>query len=332
MANGNGNLDNYGRYGYNGFRSDSSDSDFPPAVFYSHTNNGQPFSINLWGYSDIVSGEIQRGNSWEQDKIDYLNNFFIKYSQEHSVPLSKLTFVDIGANVGWYTMNIAALGVNVLAFEPMQENIELMEKTLKMEDNVKNGISDRVRLFKYGLGMKDETCLIYSDNQNVGDGHVKCVEGFDAELIADKNSTNLEKVKDLEGTIEQGYSVRGSILMRRLDEVINMYKQEHEDMKVVAVKIDTEGYEGGVLGGGSNFLLESDVDVIISEFHASSFKDYEPSKFLNQIADAGYRVVEDFKNTTDAYLSASDIVDLSTYPEGGLGIIIHSPTVVKKSG
>jgi len=180
--------------------------------------------------------------------------------------------------------------------------------------------------------MKDETCLIYSDDQNVGDGHVKCVEGFNAELIADKNSTNLEKVKDLEKTIEMGYSVRGSILMRRLDEVIESYKKEHEDMKVVAVKIDTEGYEGGVMGGGSQFLLESDVDVIVTEFHASTFKDYDPVKFMTQISDAGYRVVENFKNTTDAYLSTKDMVDLSSYPEEGLGLIIHSPTVVKKAG
>lgn len=319
-----------GYYGGNGFGFDSELEKIPPATYLSHSNAGQSFSMNVYAYSDIVSGEIQRGGSWEQDKIEAFNDIFLKYSEEHSVPLKDLTFIDIGANVGWFTMNMAALGVNVLAFEPMEENIAMMEKTLKMEDNVKNGISDRVKLFKYGLGTKDQTCLIYSDDGNVGDGHVKCVEGFDAAKIAE-NKTNIDAVNGLEKIIPQGYSVRGSILMRRLDDVMEVYKKENENLKVIAVKMDTEGYEGGVLDGGAHFLLESDIDVIISEFNPKGFKDYDPAKFVEKISNAGYRVVNFRNTTTDKYLSPEDMVDVNTYPEEGKDLIIHSPAVVKNA-
>jgi FkbM family methyltransferase len=37
-----------------------------------------------------------------------------------------VTFVDIGGNIGWFSLNMAALGVKVMAFEPMQKNTEMI--------------------------------------------------------------------------------------------------------------------------------------------------------------------------------------------------------------
>ena len=248
-------------------------------------NNGNSFSIEIYQKAkDIVSGEI-RGRGWELDKVQELNNYFINYSKKHDVPLSDLTFIDIGANVGWFSLSLAALGVKVLAFEPMQENIDLIRKSLKLPDNIASGVSDRIKLHPHGLGVKNEVCIIFSHNINVGDGHVKCVE----------NEADLK--------IPHDYKIRGRIPVHRLDDVINI---DDEDLRIVAIKMDTEGYEGNVLEGGTKVLLKGGADAIVTEFVGDWIIDKggDPVEFMRKMGSAGYRVKEGGK-----YITAEQMVE-----------------------
>jgi FkbM family methyltransferase len=251
-------------------------------------NNGNSFSIEIYqGAKDIVSGEI-RGRGWELDKVQELNNYFINYSKKHDVPISDLTFIDIGANVGWFSLSLAALGVKVLAFEPMQENIDLIRKSLKLPDNIANGVSDRIKLHPHGLGVKNEVCIIFSHNINVGDGHVKCVE----------NEADLK--------IPHDYTIRGRIPVHRLDDVINI---DDEDLRIVAIKMDTEGYEGNVLEGGTNVFLKGGADAIVTEFVGDWIIDKggDPVEFMKKMGSAGYRVKEGGR-----YMTAEEMVEKAT--------------------
>lgn len=266
------------------------------------------------------------------DKIQAFNSYFLDYSQRHNIPLSKLTFVDIGANIGWFSLNMAALGVNVLAFEPMQENIQLIEQSLSLEQNVASGISDRITLFRHGLGVKDQTCVLYSHNINVGDGHVKCVDGLEEE--------GGEMEKKLLRMIPSDYSIRGRIPIRRLDDVIQEHREEkrksvtgnsdgYDDngWKVVCVKMDTEGYEGNVLEGGKEFLLQSGVDIIVTEFVPQWLREKggDPVAFMGSVKDAGYRI---FKTESRRYMSSEEMMDMRHYPTAG-DLTLHSPTYMK---
>jgi len=305
----------------------------------SMQNNQNPFSMEVYLERDIVSKQIQKGG-WEVEKVSAFNTYFLQYSKRHNIPLSKLFFVDIGANIGWFTLNMAALGVNVLAFEPMEENIQLLEKSLSLPENVASGISDRITLFRHGLGVKNQTCVVYSHNINVGDGHVKCLD--------EDEEGSMEK--KLHKIIPHNYSIRGRIPIRRLDDVIQTYREKRmkhsdDDFKVVCVKMDTEGYEGNVLEGGTGFLLESGlVDVIITEFVPKWLEEKggDPVEFMSKMKDAGYRVVktnvvlrklqEFFKMYISIgrfrYMSSEEMVDMSNFPKDDL--TIHSPTFIKK--
>lgn len=42
--------------------------------------------------------------------------------QERGLSRDEIYFMDIGANVGWYSINMAVMGYNVIAFEPMTPN------------------------------------------------------------------------------------------------------------------------------------------------------------------------------------------------------------------
>ena len=269
-------------------------------VAVTRQNEGNSFSMYIYEEKDVVSNSVRTGY-WEGGRVQELNDYFIKYSKKHNIPLSDLTFIDIGANVGWFSFNMAALGVNVLAFEPMKENIQLIRDSLALPDNVASGVSDRITLYPHGLGVKDEVCFMYSGDENVGNGQVKCVE----------NESNITDV-ELQGR----RSIRGRIPVHRLDNVVNI---DDEDLRIVAIKMDTEGYESHVLEGGSKVLLEGGADAILSEFVIQFIreKDGDPVRFIKKMGDGGYHVKLDGK-----LLSTERMVERVESNEGFGGVDI----------
>ena len=255
----------------------------PAYSTFTKSNAGKKIAINVYKKNDIVSGSIVRGQ-WEGRIVNQISNVFTSYSTKHSIPLSQLTFIDIGANVGWFTLSIAALGVQVLAFEPMQQNIDLLQSSLDLPLNKNNGITGRVKLFPHGLGTKDEMCIVYSGNTNVGDGHVKCVE------------------REEELGMESDYSVRGRVIVHRLDDVLKDLIRD-EDKHIVAIKMDVEGYEPHVLSGGTEIFLNSGVRAIFTEFNAPMIrgKGGDPVKYINTMAEAGYLVLA--STTTNIHMT-----------------------------
>lgn len=275
--------------------------DDSPTVIVKKDNGGNPFSIEVYRNNDIVSQGVQNGYGWEYDTLNTLNSLFRDYSLDNDVPLSDLTFLDIGANVGWFTFNLAALGVNVIAFEPMQENIDLIKSSLQQQENIDSGVSGRITLYEHGLGAKDDTCFLYSDNGNVGDGHVKCVE----------------KESDL--NMEDNYAVRGRVIVKRLDDVI----QVKDGMKLVGIKMDAEGFEGNVMEGGSKVLLEGGADAIISEFVPDQItsKGGDPISFMKKAKKAGFLAKKNGSWGYE-YFSEEEMLDMSNF--GQSMVSLHS--------
>lgn len=245
-------------------------------VIKSIHNN--PFAIEVYDSKDIVSRNI-KGIGWEMYSVVTLKNIYLEYSAKHNIPLSELTFLDIGANIGWFTLNMAALGVNVIAFEPMEQNYEMIKRSLSQKINMDSGISDRVKLYEHGLGVKEEICYLYSDDRNVGDGHIKCVE----------HENKL--------SIKQGYSIRQKVIVKRLDDVLTT--KEVKSMNIIAAKLDCEGFEGNVLEGGMNVLLNGGILNILSEYQPEWIKEKgsgnggDPDLFVQRFKDAGFRVVKE---------------------------------------
>jgi FkbM family methyltransferase len=180
--------------------------------------------------------------------------------------MSDLTFVDIGANVGWFSYVMAGMGVNVIAFEPMEQNLYLIRKTLCNLDN--SSFRDRIVVFPTGLSDKTRTCIVFSDRKNVGDGVTTCVD--------DPSKIDLW----------EGYDVRGTIPADRIDNIMS-----GADRKIVAVKMDTEGSEANIVLGGPHFFLKSKIPYISSEFQPNNMMAKgggDGERFMRDSYDAGY--------------------------------------------
>lgn len=211
------------------------------------------FEMAVYNTADIVSQSICNTGTWEIG----LHDITSLGKPGHAL--------DIGANVGFYSLVLAASGWNVTAFEPMATNTELIQASLCKNPDFKQ----RVTLNNFGLGAKDDHCIIISGDSNLGDGISVC---------GDKASQ----------PIQAGYHKRASIDFHRLDDVL---AQQHVD-SIDFVKMDVEGFECQVMAGGQSLLTKFRPKLIQSEvWH--TMQGCLPQDYLAGFAKASYKVAKD---------------------------------------
>ena len=95
-----------------------------------------------------ISAFITRQGNWEiwQQEILFKNVF---------PNFPKAAFMDVGANMGVFSISAGLLGRRVFAFEPMPETLKTLSHSL-----VLNNLLDEVVLYPYGL--LDSTSCVYS--------------------------------------------------------------------------------------------------------------------------------------------------------------------------
>jgi FkbM family methyltransferase len=142
--------------------------------------------------------------------------------------------VDVGANIGYYTMLLAQKAKKVYAFEPDSVNFEILGKNIKA-NNLKNVVA-----IKAAVGSKEGKLELYKSKENFGDH------------------------KLFKTLIPAGTSIdREAIKVIKLDDFIKE--------KVDLIKIDTQGWEPEVIDG-SKKIIEKDKPIIFMEYSPASYK------------------------------------------------------------
>ena len=83
-----------------------------------------------------------------------------EFEEEETVLIANLlkdmdTFVDVGANIGYYTCLARSMGKMTLAFEPLRQNLDYLYANLQV-----NGFTD-VEVLPLGLGEKAKIAILY---------------------------------------------------------------------------------------------------------------------------------------------------------------------------
>jgi len=158
---------------------------------------------------------------------DYEDSMFLMHHlKEHDI------FVDIGANVGHYTLLASGVSkARTIAIEPIPNTYEKLQKNINL-----NHLEAKVTCLNIGLGEAE--------------GELKFTKGFD---VMNRVALENENVPTL------------TVPIQKLDEVLR-------NEQPTFLKIDVEGFEYYVLKGATETLQKESLKCILLEFNNSGDK------------------------------------------------------------
>lgn len=180
-------------------------------------------------HHDIVSDSLARDGHWE---ISSPRDMVTPAAAAGGLFPQRGTFLDIGANLGYYSLLFAKQGYNVVAVEPMTRNRHAIEGSLCLNPQLRS----RITVVPAALVALDDaattSCIIRSTNDdiNIGNGQLKCGNASQTCAAGDQNC---EKVP-----------------VKTLDSVLAELKLQSVDV----VKMDVEHYECHVFRGGQSLF------------------------------------------------------------------------------
>ncbi len=167
------------------------------------------------------------------------------------------TVFDIGANIGWYSLNIAKRikSAKVLSFEPVPKTFNYLKRNVEL-----NQINN-IEIFNFGFSYEEKEIEFYYYNE--GSGNASFANLSDAE--------NIQKIK---------------CMVKKLDNFVF-----ENDYSVDFLKCDVEGAELLVFKGGIE-TIKRDKPIIFTEMLRkwSAKFNYHPNEIIKLLADEGYRI------------------------------------------
>jgi FkbM family methyltransferase len=189
-----------------------------------------------------------------------------------------MSVLDIGANLGYYTLQMARAGARVHAFEAFPYNHSLLTKNI-----AENGLADSVVPHLVGVASEAGTgrvCIAH-ETTNMGSMFI---------------------LPDLDSPVPDGFDAI-EIPLARVDDLV----PETEIIEIV--KIDIEGAELAAFQGMDR-ILGRDRPVILLELNSRTLRDYhgvEPRELVAFLRDYGYRLAEATSMLTGAPAMVGDI-------------------------
>jgi len=213
-------------------------------VLYPH-----PSGVSFW----VRLGDGISMYAVRSDKDDVATRFILS----HLTPGG--TFLDVGANTGWFALRAAAryreLGSgSVHAFEPQKVMFDLITRSI-----AENGLQDLINLHDVALGNEEKTVWMATPAFNSGGATVRFRE------------------------INESLPVS----MTRLD-VLKL-----DTGRIDIMKVDIEGSEPLFIEGAGDFIREHRPK-IYSELHPTKLQrvsNRSREDYLQQMQDLGYRVL-----------------------------------------
>lgn len=228
-----------------------------------------PFATDFYGlkYQGNLNNSVEFTlfylGAFEKPLLFFLRDTMLNLKQ--SADVHKLSFFDIGANIGQHSLFMSLHADQVHSFEPYSVVSQKLELHIEI-----NGISN-ITLHKVGLSNQQEELDFYAPtgrNQGIG--------SFDA------------------GTVSKGNKNLGKLALVRGDDYLTQNKLQD----IALLKIDVEGFEKNVVAGLRDTLEKSRPVIVIEVTYGNSLSfasldelqaalpaDYALFRFNNRKAD-----------------------------------------------
>jgi len=212
------------------------------------------------------------GEYYEKGVTSIFHEILSTYDLTKEQPIAPLV-IDIGMNIGWFSLYSRAHGHDVAAFEP--NPVMFLRMCESLGYNKWGGSDDSgnsVSLWKYGLGVQKGSFNLTVGNNPGG-----------SSFFGDRLAKKFRKTIPVEVTTLDTVAV----------------KQGWLDRKVSLMKVDVEGFEPYVFEGGKRLLREGHVENIFME---NSVTDIERvGEMVDLLYSAGFRMKGIFTVNGDPY-------------------------------
>jgi FkbM family methyltransferase len=253
----------------------------------------------LFEYSDLIPHtDIKKIEITDQELSFFLRNHGVKiYIPRHdnrSAPLECLNFgtyekkelqailqiipkngnfLDIGANIGWYSLITAKLykKLRVYSFEPIKKTYNFLLK------NIACNFLKNIRAYNFGFYNKNKQIIFYTYKEGSGNSSIR--------NVSDRKNIELQKCK-----------------VKVLDDFISNY-----NIKVDFIKCDVEGAELFVLLGAKKTLIKYK-PIILCEILRKWCKkfQYNPNEIILLLKKFGYKCYYIFNFNNSKILNTSN--------------------------
>ena len=199
------------------------------------------FKMNVHGGSDTVSSSVRTLGCFECGILKDFMQFLASAPPD--------TFVlDIGGNIGLYSLNAAALGRDVFTFEPLRQNWQRLCRSVRINP----GYEQRITLFN--VAVTEASRVMEFQNANT--------------LKKNYGGTQVHEVsqKSLTGSAVKGVDYVPGVPLGLLQEIL-------PSDRPVVVKIDVEGCECDALAGALEYLQTLDILYVQIEWSPKRLQD-----------------------------------------------------------
>ena len=196
--------------------------------------------IYIYKNNDIVSKIISKYGYWEQSETQSLLSSLLYYAKKKKITKKDVYVLDIGANIGWYSIFFGNNGFNVISFEPSKTNYYILLKNYCLNQDINMIIINK------GLDVEEKNTIMYHPLKNAGDAIV-----FHNNF--EKNISNYfaEEIK-----------------LTKLKYYIEFLKHKY----LALIKLDIEGSEGKAIKGGIDLIIKYHIPFIFMEFNPKLLK------------------------------------------------------------
>eukprot|EP00571_Detonula_confervacea_P000750 CAMPEP_0172323192 /NCGR_PEP_ID=MMETSP1058-20130122/48103_1 /TAXON_ID=83371 /ORGANISM="Detonula confervacea, Strain CCMP 353" /LENGTH=356 /DNA_ID=CAMNT_0013039135 /DNA_START=200 /DNA_END=1267 /DNA_ORIENTATION=- len=202
---------------------------------------------------------MKQGEYYEKGLTQLFHQILSTYdTTQQPLPL----VLDIGMNIGWFSLYSRALGHDVAAFEPNPTMFLRVCESLEY-NNWNQDNDNSIRLWNYGLGAQAGV-LNLTLGKNPGGS------SFHEDRLAPKFRKTIP------------------VSVVKLDSIV--IQQGWLDRKISLVKVDVEGFENFVFEGGKRLFYNGNVENILMENSINNITTV--GQMVDMLYDAGYRVNE----------------------------------------
>lgn len=191
---------------------------------------------------------------------------------KHHQP-TEVSLIDIGGNMGMYSLFAASLGYHTVAFEPFSTNQQKFCQSLTHPQNIDVHLLERVQLVGAALVATEEEAYVNFNTNGFTQAVDSRVSGM----------TNMGSLV-VSGTTVKPAGIEGKDYAQGIT-LTSMSSILPKPGSKVVLKVDVEGSECKALVGGLTYLSQLDIQYVAMEWSKDRLGDCEANGHLEAILD-----------------------------------------------